>query len=299
VNGAARRASLIVRRLAVALLLGGMLLLAGCSSLRLVYGNAETIVWWWLDGYVDFDRDQKPQAKAAVARWLAWHRQTQLPQYRQWLQQTELLMHGEPSGEQLCTRLEAAEPLRAQALAPLAQPVADIARRLRPAQREHLERRFAEKNAEWADKHMQRNLQARWDAAAERSIDYTERFYGRLSREQKRWIAQRVQRSPWRPENDLSERQLRQRDTLATLQALAAPGLPRDEARAIATAWLERLSAPVDRPHAEARDTARRYLCDMAADFHRQQASAAQRRHLAEVLQGWQGDIDHFLLHPL
>lgn len=279
----------------MALLLGGALALTGCSSLRVAYGNAQTLLWWWLDGYVNFDRDQKPAAKAALSQWLAWHRHTQLPQYRQWLQQTETLMRGSPSGEQLCARLTAGETFRDQALTSLVGPVTEIAVRLRPAQIAHLEQRFTEKNAEWADKYFQRDLQRRRDAAADRAIEQAERFYGRLDRAQKRWLSQRVQGSPWRPELDLSERQARQRDAVATLRLLGEPGLPPERARALTTAWLERLARPVDRPHGEARDASRRYLCDLAADFHREQATAGQKEHLAAQLAGWEHDIDGFL----
>jgi hypothetical protein len=298
VNGVAPHRGSMVQRFAVALLLGGALLAAGCSSLKVAYGNAETLAWWWLDGYVDFERDQKPAAKAALSNWLGWHRRTQLPQYRQWLQQTAVLMQGTPTGEQICARISAADPLRAQALAPLSQPVADLAPRLQPAQLAHLEKRFAEKNAEWSEKHLQRDPQQRREAQAKRAIDNTERFYGRLDREQRRWLTLRLQASPYRAENDLSERQLRQRDAVATLRTLAEPALSSEQLRRISAAWMERLANPVDRPHAEARDAARHYLCDLAAEFHREQATPAQRRHLAEVLQGWQRDIDSFLQPP-
>jgi hypothetical protein len=30
--------------------------LAGCSSMKLAYGNAPTLTWWWLDRHADLDR---------------------------------------------------------------------------------------------------------------------------------------------------------------------------------------------------------------------------------------------------
>ena len=35
-------------------------LLTGCSSVRLAYNNGPLAAWWWLDGYVDFSREQAP-----------------------------------------------------------------------------------------------------------------------------------------------------------------------------------------------------------------------------------------------
>jgi hypothetical protein len=298
VNGGALRPPIAAHRVWLWLLLAGLTLLVACSSLRLAYSQGPTLVYWWLDGYADFDRAQKPQVKAAVDQWFAWHRPNQLPRYRLWLRQTEQRMAGEPSGEQLCRALDTLEDFRDQALAPLAEPVATLARGLQPAQWSAIERQFAKKNAEWQDEHMQRDLPSRWEAATDRSIDHVERFYGRLSRAQKTWLASRVRASPWRPENDLSERQHKQHDTLATLRTLAQPGLPAAQAQVLAAGWLHRMGQPMDTAHGQAREAARHYLCDMAADFHRQ-ATPEQRHHLSTTLQGWQADIESFIVPVL
>ena len=55
--------------------------LGGCSALRVAYNTGPQLAWWWLDGYVDFSREQTPQVKASIDRWFEWHRQTQLPGY--------------------------------------------------------------------------------------------------------------------------------------------------------------------------------------------------------------------------
>ncbi len=38
-------------------------LLSGCGALRLVYGQAPELVYWWLDGYVDFDSAQSEKVR--------------------------------------------------------------------------------------------------------------------------------------------------------------------------------------------------------------------------------------------
>lgn len=297
-NGAARRAAVMVRRLVMALCLGGALLAAGCSSLRLAYGNAETLLWWWLDGYADFRRDQKPQVRGAIGDWLAWHRRTQLPQYRDWLQQTARLMQDSPDGAALCAQFDRAEAFRAQALQPLAGPVATLAPLLQPAQWRHIEQHFAKKNGQWADQYLQPDPQVRRRATLERSIEHFERLYGPLARTQETWLARRLPLSPWRAENDFTERQWRQHETLLALKSLAQPGLGPDAARTQAAAWLTRLAGPMDERHRLARAAARDFLCELVTDFHREQATPAQHQHLQRVLQGWSHDIDGFLQDP-
>ena len=55
--------------------------LCGCSMARLGYNNGETVSYFWLNSYIDFDADQKPWVKKELASLFAWHRRTQLPEY--------------------------------------------------------------------------------------------------------------------------------------------------------------------------------------------------------------------------
>ena len=52
------------------------LLLLGCSAARFGYSNGETLSYWWLNGYVHFDADQKPWVKKQIATLFTWHRKT-------------------------------------------------------------------------------------------------------------------------------------------------------------------------------------------------------------------------------
>lgn len=298
VKGSAFLPRMAPRRGALWVALGAALLIGACSSLRLAYSQGPLLAYWWLDSYADFDSTQKPLAKAGIGEWFAWHRQTQLPAYRQWLQQTASVMEGQPDAATLCDNFPVMDQFREQALVALTEPAIALARQLKPAQRQHIEQRFNEKNAEWQADHMQPDLQDRLEAASDRAIELTERFYGRLSRTQKAWITERVKRSPWRPEDDLAHRRHRQRDTLTALQALAAPELPAGQARTLASTWLRQLGEAGDAEHARSRQAARRYVCEMAADFHRG-ATPTQRRHLAQRLKDWQADLDSFIVPAL
>ena len=62
-----------------------MPLLAGCSGLRLTYGQGPLLAYWWLDRQVDFSTEQAPRVREALTDWFAWHRSTQLPDYAQGL----------------------------------------------------------------------------------------------------------------------------------------------------------------------------------------------------------------------
>ncbi|MBC8057759.1 MAG: hypothetical protein H7Y61_14390, partial [Rhizobiales bacterium] len=49
------------------LIIGAALaLLGGCSALRIGYGTAPDVVYWWLDGYIDFNDTQTPRVREAI-----------------------------------------------------------------------------------------------------------------------------------------------------------------------------------------------------------------------------------------
>lgn len=63
-----------------------LLLVAGCSSVRLVYGHLD----WWMDRninkYLDLDGAQEDLLSLRVDEFHRWHRQTQLPRYADYLE---------------------------------------------------------------------------------------------------------------------------------------------------------------------------------------------------------------------
>ena len=68
-------------RAVVALLVCG---LTGCS-LFFSYQNVDRYIRWSIDDYIAWNGDQESQLRARLDLQLAWHQQTQLPRYREWL----------------------------------------------------------------------------------------------------------------------------------------------------------------------------------------------------------------------
>ncbi|MGF6392414.1 DUF6279 family lipoprotein [Pseudomonas plecoglossicida] len=74
-------------RLSKALLitLGCTLVLAACSRIDLAYRNLDRLVPWSLGEYLAMNREQKTLLDERLKQHLAWHCQTQLPGYLDWL----------------------------------------------------------------------------------------------------------------------------------------------------------------------------------------------------------------------
>ena len=63
--------------------------LTGCSAVRFGYNQAPELVYWWLDGYADFDDPQSRRVRDMLGQWFGWHRRTQLPDYANLLQRAQ------------------------------------------------------------------------------------------------------------------------------------------------------------------------------------------------------------------
>ncbi|MDE2626127.1 MAG: hypothetical protein KGL99_03145 [Burkholderiales bacterium] len=278
------------RALIIVVLCGVLALASGCSALRLGYGTAPEITYWWLDGYVDFDHAQSVKVRDALARWFAWHRRTQLPDYAALLERARTEVLADTTAARVC-QWQADIVARARTALDQAVPdAADLVLTVTPQQIRHIERHYAKKNDEFRDDYVQPDLRKRADKALERTIDRAEMLYGHLDDAQRARIAQALTRSPFDPELWLAERQQRQQEALQMLRRLSAEGAGPDQAQAALRVYVEHLLR-------SPREAYRRYAarldefnCAFAAELHNS-TSAAQRRTAARKLAGWEGDL--------
>ena len=70
------------------------LFVAGCSTIRLTYNNGDTLLYWWINAYVDFESSQSDFVKQDIDEVFSWHRQTQLLDYAALLQRAKQQLAG-------------------------------------------------------------------------------------------------------------------------------------------------------------------------------------------------------------
>lgn len=56
-------------------------LLAGCNAMQFTYNQADTLLSWRADSYLDFNAQQKQEFHRRIEQLLVWHRKEQLPEY--------------------------------------------------------------------------------------------------------------------------------------------------------------------------------------------------------------------------
>lgn len=276
----------------IGLALAALFTLAGCSTVRLAYGQGPQLAHWWLDGYLDFRSEQSPRVKAALEQWFAWHRDTQLGDYAELLASAQAQVMAPATAAQVCRwgdELRARlEPAVGHAL-PL---IADLLPAVTPAQLAHLEARYARSNAEFRKEYLQPAPERRLKASIERAADRFESLYGRLDDEQQRLVAASVTTSPFDADMWFAEREARQRDVLSTLRQLVADR-PEREPALMALRQLARRLEGASRPEARAyQERLNAYNCAFGARLHNV-TTQRQRAYARDKLRGWEDDVRH------
>ncbi len=290
---AARFRAFIIGGLVVLLAVG----LGGCSALRLGYSNGPQLAWWWLDGYIDFSREQSPRARPALDRWFDWHRSTQLAAYATLLAQAQTQVMEPLNADAACRwqarGMQALEP----AIRRAADDFAEFVPGLGAPQFKQLEERHAKNNATMREDYLQPSPQERQAATVKRTIERAEGVYGDLNEAQRRLLAAGLAASPFNAEVWLQERLRRQRDTMQTLRKLVAEKAGRDE-RAVALRALAKRSE--ESPDPTYRDYQRRladFNCGLVAQLHNS-TTATQRQRARSTFKGWEEDLRWLVANP-
>lgn len=272
------------------------LLLTGCAStLRLAYGQADTLLYWRLDSYLDFSSEQAPRVREGLAQFMSWHRRTQLPRYADELQRLRpLLAQPDLGAESIC---KAVDQLRATVETPLLDPanwpLLWMASELSAEQLQHLERklRVADEKwkAEWLDITPEQRRELRLKQAQERA----EMLYGRLDEPQRSALREGLaQAQSFDPQRSYQERLLRQRELLQLLRRLQQER-PAPELRArLLRDFVQRLAQGGPQEPARQRylQALQREGCESFARLHRA-TTAAQRERAQRTLAGWEADF--------
>src|SRR3569833_2379432 len=77
------------------------LLLGACSTIRFTYNHGDTLLYWWLNAYLDIDADQKGFVKRDIDELFQWHRKTQLRDYAAILRTAQKQLAGNPTQQDL------------------------------------------------------------------------------------------------------------------------------------------------------------------------------------------------------
>lgn len=281
-------ASQTLRRLFLIALIGA---LAACSSLRLAYNNGDTLLYWWLDGYVDLNSDQKGWVKNDIDKLFQWHRKTQLEDYIQILQTGQRQLAGNPTAADLAGDFDEIKK-RTQRLLLQAKPeLADLARSLQPDQIDTLDKKFASNLDDFRKKNMKGDREAQQKFRYKKSMEQFELWFGKFTTEQEVQIRKASDARPLDNELWLAERQRRQRAILNLVRKVQQEKLGKEPTMALIDTLVKDSFNRLDSSeHKAFFDASEKGTIDLILTVIRV-ATPQQKAHAQQRMQGWIGDF--------
>ena len=173
-------------RLAVTGLLAATLL-GGCV-IRVVYNQLDWLALWYVEDYFDLDAAQEVQAKALIARTLAWHRTNELPKYAALSKKVLAGIAAPPDPQFLVDRYAEIVDRWDALLVRVCPDVAALLQTLSDEQVEALFANLAEENEELAEDYSGSTAEERREKQNEAISRGFRRFTGRLDDSQKALI---------------------------------------------------------------------------------------------------------------
>lgn len=278
--------SALRRRVRLALAAAALLLVAACSALRIGYNQADRMLAWSLDSYLDLRPAQDALVRERGARLLAWHRSTQLADYAGLMAQARTAIQRPLSAGEVL-EWQAGVNRRLAAIGEAAAPdLAELAASLTPGQLQHLSERLAKDARKARREAAEQDEAERLSRAQERAQDWL----GDLNPEQTALLRRHLTATAGDAAAWLAERERRQQELLAAIEPIAAGKLSSAEAsRAIRELFARWAAAP---------DLARRELALRWRESNAtliaglvNAASDRQRQHLARRLATYEEDF--------
>lgn len=277
-----------VHRLRTLFALVLVLCVAACSTIRLTYNNGDTLLYWWMNAYVDFDSSQTDFVKQDIDEVFSWHRQTQLRDYAALLQRAKQQIAGPVTAQALDGFVREVR-VRGEKLALHAVPqLTDLARSLKPEQIGNLEEKFAKNNRDYRRKFMSGDTEKRKKIRYRKTMEQLNLWFGRFSNEQEDAIRRLSDARPLDHEAWLQERMRRQRTIIDLVRRVQSQKLDQAATAAAIETAIRTSFAQMDAP-------ARRAAYEAQTRFYAEVirlTTPEQKAHAQKRMQGWIDELD-------
>jgi hypothetical protein len=283
----------LFQRLRLLFLAAVMVCATACSTIHFTYNHGDTLLYWWLNAYLDLDSDQSDWVKKDIDNLFQWHRSTQLRDYAGLLSKMQRqLADGNVTQDELLADYRDIKA-RTELLAFKALPqLADLAMSIKPDQIAQMEKKFAKNNDDFRKKFMSGSVDDQQKARYKKAMEQLELWFGDFSRDQE---AQLRKASDARPlDNDvwLQERTLRQKKIIALLQRIHRDKLNKEQTM---SAIHDNLRDFFDRMEAPDRKAFFDTYVDSTSKFivtAVRLTTPEQKAHAQKRMQGWISDFN-------
>lgn len=200
------------------LVFGAFALLAGCSVGSIGYSNAPFLLAHRADTWLSLNGEQFSSLRRALEEAHEWHRRTRLSGVVRALNDARDKLDGQITAADVDWAIDEVQREYRATVSRVIEVAAPALAGLRPEQVAYLERRYAKRNAEFADKYIDATAQRVREARFERVRGNVEDWLGSITPEQERWLRARVAQIPVDYRAVLAENERRQRELVAILK---------------------------------------------------------------------------------
>lgn len=283
----------VIQRFSMLCLIAMMALIAGCSSIKLTYNHGDTLLYWWLDTYVDLDGDQADWVKKDIDKLFQWHRQTQLKQYSAIMAKAQRQMAGDMTQADLLADYKEIKTFTEQLALHAVPDLADLSRSVKPEQIAQMEKKFAKNNDDFRKKFLKGDLEKRQSVRFDKSMEQFDLWFGSFSRDQKAILRKASDARPMDSEVFLAERIRRQQKIVAMLRKVQQEKLSKEatqkEVTLLVRDTLDRFDAPERKAFYDSYvDATSKYILTAVKI-----ATPEQKAHAQKRMQGWIDDFNN------
>lgn len=279
-------------RFRVLCVLALMVVVTACSSVKFAYNQGDTLLYWWVNAYLDLDSEQSGLVKEDIDQLFNWHRKTQLKDYSQLLATAQRKL---ASGKVTMADLKAEYKdirARTEVLAYKALPdMTELALSIKPDQIAKMEEKFNKNNESYRKKFIRVDQDKKQKLRYKKSMEQFELWFGNFSNEQEAVLRHASDIRPLNNEIWLEERMIRQKKIIAALREIEQKKLSKEATSALLNSLIKDIFARMDggerKPFYDAYTESTMQMVLTAIKI----ATPAQKAHAQKRMQGW---IDDF-----
>ena len=262
-------------------------LIISCSLVKTGYNNAPTLTIWWLNDYFNFTQTQNLALKTSLQNLHHWHRQNQLPTYITLLQDMQTsFAKDQISAAEACEKIDAIKlSIRTMQIESI-PIIVEIAPLLSDIQLQRFQQKLDKRSEKWKAEWWQISKQEQLKARLEKTEDFAEKVYGRLSEAQLIKLKQRLTQADINPEISYKEILRRNDDAFKILTELQNSALSLDEKSQLVKAGFDRIQKSPNQTYQTYADNLANHTCKIIADLHTS-TSAKQKLHAKNWLQDY------------
>jgi hypothetical protein len=267
------------------------LLNSGCSTVGLVYRNADWYLQHKINGYTSFTAQQKETIHLEVLDYMRWHRKNALPEYIIFLQNLNgaAQYKGQLSVETTAQLRVQLMDLYKKTMLPAIQPGALLLSSLDKEQIQELDRSLAEDIQQQIKDKLNGTLDENLDTRADKTVDFLEWLAGNLSKDQEKRVREMSRRLPFISPFYIQNREENQRRLIALLNSHASA----DEIAAYMTTRTLTPEATRTPSQQQAFDSFEAGADEMVIQIH-SLLTDQQKEHINEKVSGYIEDMRGF-----